>query len=72
METIYRSCCGLDVHSKSLAACVRRVDERGQVHEEVRSFGTMTRDLLALRDWLARACHARGHGVHGGVLEAGL
>jgi len=52
METIYRSCCGLDVHSKSIAACVRRVDERGRVHAEVRSFGTVTRDLLSLRDWL--------------------
>jgi transposase len=52
MDTIYGSCCGLDVHSRSIAACVRRVDERGRGREEVRSFGTVTRDLLALRDWL--------------------
>jgi transposase len=52
MDTIFRSCCGLDVHSKSIAACVRRMDERGRVSEEVRSFGTVTRNLLMLRDWL--------------------
>jgi len=52
METIYPRCCGLDVHSQSLQACVRNLDARGRVREEGRSFGTMTRDLLALRDWL--------------------
>jgi transposase len=52
MDTIFRSCCGLDVHSKRIAACVRRVDERGRASEEVRSFGTVTHDLLMLRDWL--------------------
>ena len=53
MESIYRSCVGLDVHSKSVAACVRRVNEQGKIHMEVRTFGTMTRDLLKLSDWIA-------------------
>lgn len=53
METIYRCCGGLDVHSKTVVTCVRRVNERGEVHKEVRTFGTMTRDLLSLSDWLA-------------------
>lgn len=52
MEAIYRFCAGLDVHSKTIAACVRRMDDRGEVDAEVRTFGTMTRDLLALCDWL--------------------
>jgi transposase len=52
MESIYRFCAGLDVHSKSLAVCVRRIDDHGEIHAEVRTFGTMTRDLLALCDWL--------------------
>jgi transposase len=52
MDVIYECVCGLDVHSGSVQACVRRM-RQGQVHQEVRSFGTMTRDLLALADWLA-------------------
>jgi transposase len=31
------------------------MDAHGRVREEGRSFGTMTRDLLALRDWLEQA-----------------
>ena len=52
MEAIFRCCAGLDVHSKTVAACVRRMDDQGKIHAEVRTFGTMTRDLLALLDWL--------------------
>ena len=53
MEAIYQCVCGLDVHSASVQACVRRLSASGQVQQEVRSFGTMTRDILALADWLA-------------------
>ncbi len=52
MDCIYDCVCGLDVHSASVQACVRR-RKGGQIESEVRSFGTMTRDLLALADWLA-------------------
>ena len=52
IEAIYRCCAGADVHSKTVAVCVRRVDEAGKVHKEIRTFGTMTRDLLGLSDWL--------------------
>jgi transposase len=53
MDPIYTNCCGLDVHKRSVHACVRRLDERGLVHDEVRKFGTMTRDILALSRWLS-------------------
>jgi transposase len=53
MEFVYQSVAGLDVHQKTVVACVRRLLPQGDVHEEVRTFGTMTRDLLALSDWLA-------------------
>lgn len=53
METIYRRCCGLDVHKGTIRACVRLLDERGELATEVRSFPTMTADLLRLGDWLA-------------------
>lgn len=52
MEAIYRCVCGLDVHSASVQACVRRVVPDGRMTSEVHCFGTMTRDLLALADWL--------------------
>lgn len=52
MDVIYERVCGLDVHSGSVQACVRRMASGG-IESEVRTFGTMTRDLLALADWLA-------------------
>jgi transposase len=60
MEPLYRCCAGLDVHKDTVVACVRRLDERGRAHEEIRTFGTMTSSLLALGDWLVAsgATHA--------------
>ena len=52
MEAIFRCCAGFDVHSKTVAVCVRRMGDQGEIHAEVRTFGTMTRNLLALCDWL--------------------
>lgn len=51
MELLYRRCAGLDVHQDSVVACARVVDEHGLV-EEVRTFETTTKGLLALSDWL--------------------
>jgi transposase len=53
MDILYRCCAGLDVHKKTVVACVRCLDHAGRVHQEVRTFATMTADLLALADWLA-------------------
>src|SRR5688500_7226410 len=50
MQILYPRCCGIDVHAKSLVACLRLDGAK-----EVRTFGTMTHDLLALRDWLVAA-----------------
>lgn len=52
MDTILQNVAGLDVHQKSIVACIRRTNDRGQASEEVGTFGTMTRDLLALADWM--------------------
>jgi len=52
MERVVERGCGLDVHKKSIAACVRIPDERGQRRQQVRTFGTVAAELLALRDWL--------------------
>lgn len=53
MENILACCAGLDVHKESVEACVRRIEPNGRVHSETRHWGTMTRDLLEMADWLA-------------------
>jgi transposase len=45
---VYRRCCGLDVHQKTVVACVLTESE-GTVRKHVRTFGAMTADLLALQ-----------------------
>src|ERR1700741_5146133 len=51
MEILHSHCCGLDVHKKTIAACVLRLEGKTKNRQQ-RTFGTMTRDLLALSDWL--------------------
>jgi len=50
VEVVYARCCGLDVHKRDVVACLLT-----PAGKQVRTFGTMTRDLLALADWL-HAC----------------
>jgi hypothetical protein len=70
MDVLHPWCAGLDVHQKTVVACARRASP-GAVTHEVRTFGTTTRALLALAEWLAeRRVHPRRDGVHGGILEA--
>lgn len=51
MEVLHSRCAGLDVHKKSVVACIR-VADKGQVNMEVATFGTTTKELLRLADWL--------------------
>jgi len=53
VETLIRRCAGLDVHKASVVACVRVIDENGELLTFTQSFGTTTSDLLKLNDWLA-------------------
>lgn len=55
MRIIYQRCCGLDVHKKVIMACLLLLEPDGELRQEVRKFGTMTKDLLALLDWLQQA-----------------
>jgi transposase len=59
MDVLHACCAGLDVHKKTVVACVRRVGPDGAVSREVRTFGTTTAELLALSDWLK--VHDVGH-----------
>ncbi|MFM6180115.1 MAG: hypothetical protein ACKPA8_01090 [Dolichospermum sp.] len=50
MRQVYKHCAGLDVHKKTVVACCVRIDEQGDWEQEVRTFGTMTHELLQLVD----------------------
>jgi transposase len=52
METLIERCCGLDVHQASVVACVLIGEPGKKLRKQVRKFGTMTRDLAGLREWL--------------------
>ena len=52
MELIYTHVAGLDVHKKTVVACGFTPGSKGKPQQEIRTFGTMTQDLLALADWL--------------------
>jgi transposase len=55
MEVVHERCCGLDVHKRTVVACLLTLGERGQPAREVRTFGTMAADLMQLREWLVAA-----------------
>jgi hypothetical protein len=55
MQVVYERCCGRDVHKQVVVACLMTLTAKGQRHKEIRRFGTMTRDLLMLLDWLRAA-----------------
>ncbi|HKE34330.1 MAG TPA: transposase, partial [Candidatus Acidoferrum sp.] len=52
MQVVHEVCCGLDVHKKSVTACVLWAVNR---RRQTREFGRFTRELLELADWL-REC----------------
>lgn len=52
MDVIVERCAALDVHKKTVMACVRAPDGAGGRHQEIREFRTFTRDLERLREWL--------------------
>src|SRR5881628_3335615 len=49
MQVVHEVCCGLDVHKKSVTACVLWAAGR---RRQTREFGTFTQELLELADWL--------------------
>lgn len=52
MKVVYERCAGLDVHKKTVVACVIVPNEQGGWHRETRTFGTVMAELLSLSDWL--------------------
>jgi transposase len=64
METVHQRCAGIDIGKRSLTVCVITTGTRGEPAKETRTFRTLTRDLLALADWL------EGRGVTAVAMEA--
>jgi transposase len=52
MQVVYTNCAGLDVHKKTVTACVITPNEKGGAKQEIRTFETHTNSLLNLLDWL--------------------
>ena len=63
MEVLYPRCAGLDVHAKTVVACVR-IASGATVTYAHRTVSTRTRGLLELTDWLT------AHGVTHVAMEA--
>jgi transposase len=52
VSVVHEICCGLDVHKKTITACLVRTDAADGERSELLEFGTFTDDLIKLRDWL--------------------
>jgi len=64
MELVISRCAGMDVHQATVVVTVRVPDDAGGRRSCTETFGTMTPDLLALRDWL------QAHGVTHVAMES--
>jgi transposase len=64
MELVISRCAGMDVHQATVVVTVRVPDDAGRRRSFTETFGTMTADLLALRDWL------QAHGVTHVAMES--
>jgi len=64
VKVLHPRCAGLDVHKDTVVACARIAQVEGGARHEVVTFGTTTRELLRLSDWLT------AHGCTHVVLEA--
>lgn len=64
LRVVHERCAGLDVHKKTVVACMLVTGLDGQVRKETRTFGTTTADLLALAAWL------KGHEITSVAMES--
>jgi transposase len=54
MRVLNERSAGLDVHKKTVVACVMQTDHSGEVNTKIQTFATTTAGLLALSDWLMK------------------
>lgn len=53
MQVTHEGCAGVDVHKKTVVVCCLSRDANGKPKRETRTYGTTTRELLSLCDWLS-------------------
>jgi transposase len=53
MQVMYPRCAGLDLHKKTVVACRVLTQTDGRTQQQTETFGTSTKEVLRLRDWLA-------------------
>jgi len=51
-QVLHSTCCGIDVHKKTVVVCLLKTDEYGEYTDTIRTFSTMTPDLERLKAWL--------------------
>ena len=67
MEAIIERACGIDVHKKNIVACLLIGKPGEKPKKTVKTFSTMTEDLLACKDWLvSEGC------THGALESTGV
>jgi transposase len=54
-KVIYQRCCGIDMHKQVMVACLITQTSNGERHKEIRTFRSVTKELLERLDWLAAA-----------------
>jgi len=52
MDAVRECCAGLDVHQKTVVACILKGALDAKPRTIIKSFGTTTKELLQLQDWL--------------------
>jgi len=52
MDVIHQRCAGIDISKADVKVCIRVPGPGTRRRTEVRTFSSMTGDLLAMRDWL--------------------
>jgi hypothetical protein len=73
MQTLVERGCALDVHQATVVACLLVVRKDGKIQKQMRTFGTTSRELLSLREWLlSEGCTHVAMESTGSVLEASL
>jgi transposase len=54
LETLFKRCAGLDVHSETIVACILIGEDDADVSKETETFPTLTKDLFRLLKWLEK------------------
>jgi transposase len=53
MEIVIDCVAGLDVHKKTVMVCIRKAALKGRAKQQVKQFGTTTRQIQSMAEWLA-------------------